>query len=382
MRRLRIGIMCHSSLGGSARIGAELASELSRREHVVHLFTRTAPFGRLPQPTNLHLHRARSSSAALAPGVLYREWGTDEYETQVAQIAEVAAGDGLDVLHYHYGEPFAHISAMVRERLGASCPVVVGTLHGSDVSGCGNGTAEHAYRGALASADVLTTVSEAHSRLAARVLALAAPPLVISNFVDLDQFRPVPWPDQPRRRKPRLVHVSNFRPVKDSTSAARIFLKLRERVPAAFWLVGDGPESHDTRALLRDSPHWRDVRFWGVRLDTASLLRQSDLMLVTSRAESFCLAALEAMACGVPVLASQVGGLPEVVRDGETGLLFPPDRPDLAVEMAVSLLSDRRRYRAMCEAAAEWARTFDQARMVDRYEQLYYALCASNGSTT
>jgi glycosyltransferase involved in cell wall biosynthesis len=119
-----------------------------------------------------------------------------------------------------------------------------------------------------------------------------------------------------------------------------------------------------------------------VRLDTASLLRQSDLMLVTSRAESFCLAALEAMACGVPVLASQVGGLPEVVRDGETGHLFPPDRPDLAVEMAASLLSDRRRYRAMSEAAAEWARTFDQARMVDRYEQLYYALCASNASTT
>lgn len=376
--------MCHSSLGGSARIGTELACELARRGHAVHLFTRTMPFGRLRRSQHLRVHRTRSSSAALAPGVLYREWGADEYETQVSQIAQVASGDGLDVLHYHYGEPFAHIAAIVRERLGASRPVVVGTLHGSDVAGWDDGVAARAFRRALASADALTTVSHAYARLAASVLALTVPPLVIHNFVDLARFRPAP-PVHPQERtnrwKPKLIHVSNFRPVKDSPSAARIFLELRERVRAALWLVGDGPESLETRALLRESPFRRDVRFWGVRGDTATLLRQSRLMLVTSRAESFCLAALEAMACAVPVLAPRVGGLSEVVRDGETGHLFPPGRLDVAVDMAAALLSDGLRYGAMSQAAAAWARTFDQGRIVDRYEHLYYTLCASRAST-
>jgi glycosyltransferase involved in cell wall biosynthesis len=155
---------------------------------------------------------------------------------------------------------------------------------------------------------------------------------------------------------------------------ARVFLSVRERLNADLWLIGDGAEMGPVRTIFRQNAAHNHVKYWGLQSDIPRLLAQTDLLLVTSETESFCLAALEAMACGVPVLAPRVGGLPEVVLDGKTGILFEVDDYDSAADAAVDLLSDPNRLRAMREAAIQHASGFSHQEGVDRYEALYHRL--------
>jgi glycosyltransferase involved in cell wall biosynthesis len=164
--------------------------------------------------------------------------------------------------------------------------------------------------------------------------------------------------------------------VKDPQSVARIFLDIREHMEAELWLIGDGPEMDGVKASLGGSRFEKDVRYWQLQHDVAWLLAQTDLLLMTSLSESFCLAALEAMACGVPVLATKVGGLPEVVTHGETGFLFPVGEHNLAAWLALNLLSDPGRHQAMGEAAARRAARFGYEQIVPAYEDLYRRLLA------
>ena len=226
---------------------------------------------------------------------------------------------------------------------------------------------------ALQSADVLTTVSTSHANLATEIFELATPPQVIPNFVDLDEFHPREADafSLNVQRKPRIAHVSNFRAVKQPELMAKIFLKIREKMDAELWLIGDGPEMGKVKNLFRQNDINDDVRYWELQHDVAGLLAQTDLLLITSQAESFCLAALEAMACGVPVVASRVGGLPDVVLDGKTGLLFDLDHPDQAVQSALNILSNPERYRQMSEAAFQHAKNYDRPQGVIDYEELY-----------
>ena len=240
-------------------------------------------------------------------------------------VLRVIAEEKLEVLHFHYAVPFAYVAERVRRCLGDEAPLLVGTLHGTDVSHCGQdpAVAPHLASVLLAN-DVLTTVSNSHAQLATSAFNLPRPPRVISNFIDLSRFRPSQkevvrlQPARPRR----IVHVSNFRPVKDTPSMARIFLGIRQRLEAELWLVGGGEDLPVVRELLDHSDYAGDVCYAGLRPDVTPFLRGADLLLVTSRYESFGLVALEAMACGVPVLATRVGGVPEVVEHGRTGLLF------------------------------------------------------------
>lgn len=148
-------------------------------------------------------------------------------------------------------------------------------------------------------------------------------------------------------KRPRIVHVSNFRPVKNIDGLARIFLGIRERIRAELWLVGDGQEIDKIARFFKWSRFMADIRYWGFRSDVTPILQKADLFLMTSFTESFGLSALEAMACGVPVLATDVGGLPEVVRNGKTGFLFPVDNPEAAVDLGVRLLNNQALYREM-----------------------------------
>ena len=380
---MNIGIMCHSSFGGSARIATELAAELARRGHTVHLFTRTTPFGRWDHASRVRLHRAAvDGESHIHPALLYTDWSVQECEALVSQILHVIAAEGLDVLHFHYAVPFAFLAEEVKRRLGRAAPVLIGTLHGTDVSNYGQDPDKGcALAAALRNLDGLTTVSISHARLASQAFGLLAYPEVIHNFVDLSRFRP-----QSHSRldanvlstrstsgcKAKIIHVSNFRPVKDPQSAARIFLGIREKIEVEFWLVGDGPEMDAIKTIFAQNGREQDVRFWGLRRDVAPILAQAHLLLMTSLSESFCLAALEAMACGLPVLATNVGGLAEVVVDGHTGLLFPVGDLASAVDLAMGLLSDPTRYRAMGEAATIHARRFGQKRIVTAYEKLYH----------
>jgi N-acetyl-alpha-D-glucosaminyl L-malate synthase BshA len=230
---------------------------------------------------------------------------------------------------------------------------------------------------ALRRLDGLTTVSYSQARLAANLFNLPAPLQVIPNFIDLSSFQPAPAGQsngKTRAGRPRIAHVSNFRPVKDAPGVARIFVEIRRQMEAELWLIGEGPEMDQVQAILRQGGVEQDVRYWGLQHDVGKILAQTDLLLMASQAESFCLAALEAMACGVPVLATRVGGLPEVVLDGKTGYLFPMDEPQMAVRLAVELLSNSAQHRAMRQAAIQRAARFSLDKIVPRYEALYQTL--------
>ncbi|MFC1878297.1 N-acetyl-alpha-D-glucosaminyl L-malate synthase BshA [Chloroflexota bacterium] len=381
---MRIGIMCLASFGGSARIATQLAGQLVRRGYRVHLFARTTPFGKQDQADGVVLHTVTSDREAdIHPARLYTDWSDEDFQAFLGNIMNVIAMEGLDILHFHYAVPFAYLAAEVKRRLGWAAPLVIGTLHGTDVSIYGRDPIKGPRLArALCEIDKITTVSDSHACLAQDVFGLPTRPEVIPNFVDLSKFQPsAPHlhaagnTDKERHRaRPKIAHVSNFRPVKDPESMAKIFLGIRERMDAELWLIGDGPEMDAVKSILGGSRFEKDVRYCSLRRDVARLLAQTDLLLMTSLSESFCLAALEAMACGVPVLATEVGGLPEVVIQGVTGYLFPVGDHDLAIRQAVNLLSDQTRHRAMGKVSVRHAACFGYERIVPAYEDLYQNL--------
>ena len=370
---LRIGILCHSSLGGSARVATELAIGLAKRGHMVHLFARTIPFGYRDVSNGVNLHTITSRPENNLPSAeLQIDWQEKEFEAYLSEVMKIAPS--LDVLHFHYAVPFAYVANEVKRRLGTACPLLVGTLHGTDVSIHGRDP----VRGpqlmrALQDIDVLTTVSINHADLSTEIFGLVTQPQVIQNFVDLEKFHPRDTGAfrLNAQRRPRIAHVSNFRAVKQPEVMAEVFLKIREKMDSELWLIGDGPEMDRVKNIFRQNDMDGNVRYWNIQYDVAGLLAQTDLLLLTSRTESFCLAALEAMACGLPVVASRVGGLTEVVLDGKTGLLFDPDQPSQAVQLTLSLLSDPGRYRRMSESAFRHAGSYDHRNGVLNYEELY-----------
>jgi N-acetyl-alpha-D-glucosaminyl L-malate synthase BshA len=370
---LRVGIVCHSGLGGSVRVAVGLASALARKGHAVHVFAKVLPLGATRPPPGVSFHGLRAPEP-LHPH-LHARWAPSDREAFVDLIASVVRSDALDVLHFHYALPFAEIAAGVGERLGAERPRLVMTLHGTDVSTFGaDPELGRDLRSALAGLDAVTTVSNDHARLSAEAFGLDPPPEVIPNFVDVRRFRPRlvgsgPGPSPPRPA--RIVHISNFRRVKDPESVARIFVRIRRQIEAELWLVGDGDGMDRVRSILRAARVEDHVRSFGLRRSVHRILRRSQMLLLTSRTESFSLAALEAAACGVPVVAPRVGGLPEVVVHGRTGLLFGAGDEEEAADAARWLLADGDRRRLMGRAAATRARAFSTETIVARYERLY-----------
>ena len=378
---MRIGVLCHSSLGGSARVGTELALGMAERGHHIHLFARSAPPHLRPGP-RVHLYPL--AGPGRVTGRLDTNWSPEDFDALVALVAAVAVRERLDLLHFHYAVPFALVAASVRRLLGSGAPLLVGTLHGTDVSTYGyDAEVGPPVARALHAIDQLTTVSECYARLATVVFRLPAPPRVIPNFVDLTRFRSLSHRERRREGRPgrfRIIHISNYRPVKGPLDVARIFLRLHRRLPVDLWLVGVGSELPAMRAVLTEGGAEEHVHYFGYQEDVSGLLARADLLLMASRAESFCLAALEAMACGVPVLASAVGGLTELVEHGRHGFLYPLDDDEQAEELGAQLLSDRARYARMCRQAVCRARQFDRDRVIGLYEDLYRDLLARRGA--
>lgn len=366
---MRLGALALSSCGGSAAIAASVCQDLALLGHSVHLCTLTRAFHAPESRSGVVLHWMRDEQPSDHEiGTIYAAWSQADFDGFLSMLLRVIDQEQLEVVHFHYGVPFACIAQAVKARLGRKAPVIIGTLHGTDVTAYGRmPSMRERLAEALAEANVLTTVSRSHAGLARHLLSLSTPPVVIPNFVNLDRFRT-------RERsggRPRIVHVSNFRQVKDPERMARIFIAIREQLDAELWLIGDGPGLDQVRVLL-DRNHADDVRYWGIQSDVAPILAQTDLLLMTSVSESFCMAALEAMACGVPVLASNVGGLPEVVEHGVTGYLFPLNGDEQrAVGQAVDLLADPRKQLRLSRAARRRASCFSPSRIVPLYERLY-----------
>ena len=359
-------MLCHRGVGGSVRIAFELAKALAARGHTTYVFARSAPFDRADGDGGVRVRTLCAASELTSS--LDADWSSAD----IAALAELAASVELDVLHYHYAVPFAAVAQAVRARLGEAAPAVVGTLHGTDVSGFGRDPARVAQVAPLlARADALTTVSQSFARLAVERFGLQRAPTVLPNFVDLPRFGPRV---RDQGAPPRVAHVSNLRPVKQPEVMARIYAAARRRADAELWLVGAGEGSAAIDAIVSEAGVGQSVLRLGLRTDLDTILPHTDVLLMTSRSESFCLAALEAAACGVPTVAPRVGGLPELVRDGVSGLLFDEGDEDAGVDALVTLLRDDLLRARMGRAARAVATRFAATAVVPRYEALYREL--------
>lgn len=389
---MNIGILCHSSMGGSVRIALELTKELANRGHRVHLFTQTTPFGYVDNQDGVILHPiVPDHKDRQHPAMLHLDWSTADLHAFVSNLLRVVQEEKLDVLHFHYAIPFAFIAAEIKQKMGQSAPLLAGTFHGSDVSVWGQDSNNVSrFIKILPQMDGLTTVSQSHAELVLGTFGLSFQLEIIPNFVDLSVFKPRLIPQKRRcgrgkgkwevadGKAIKISHVSNFRPVKDLQSVFQIFAGIREHIETELWLIGDGQEMGKVKVLAKQYNMVNQIHYWGICTNVVPILRQTHLLVIASKAESFCMAALEAMACGIPVLATNVGGLSELVLHGKTGFLFPPGNHGSAVNLAVELLSNAGFYENMSQAATDHAQKFSKEKIVSAYEDFYRRLLYKN----
>ncbi len=376
---MKIGITCYPTYGGSGAVATELGISLAARGHEVHFITYRQPF-RLP---------------AFLPRVYFHEVDVPRYPlfefppydlALAVRMHEVVIGHGLDLLHLHYAIPHATSAWIAREMLraeGADVKLIT-TLHGTDITIVGQDPSFQAItKFSIERSDRITAVSQYLRDETVRTFGCTGCKVsVIPNFIDpiaYDRSRhPATLRAEVAGSGPILMHVSNFRPVKRITDIVTIFARVRAAMPASLVMVGDGPERAAGEDAARRLGVERDVHFLGKIDAVAPLLANADLFLLPSSSESFGLGALEAMASGVPVIASDVGGIPEVVRSGETGVLRPVGDVDGMAAAAIELLSDRGRWERMSVAAAADARErFSEEAVVAQYEALYTDMLAS-----
>ena len=369
---MKIGITCYPTYGGSGALATELGLDLARRGHEVHFITYAMPFRLRGYTERVYFHEVDTITGR------YPLFEHFPYTLALASKQhEVAVQQKLDVLHVHYAIPHATTAYLARQMMGTGQRLkVITTLHGTDITLVGQEASFHAItKFSIERSDAVTAVSAYLRDETIRAFGCEQCRIsVIPNFVNLEEYRPRDADHRDGLAPPdhKLVtHISNFREVKRVKDVVRVFARIRRAMPATLLMIGDGPERDDAEREARELEVAGDVRFLG-RLDTvAELLQQSDLFVLPTQSESFGLAALEAMACGVPVVGSRAGGLPEVVEDGVSGILEPPGSVEAMGRRAVELLRDPARHSAMVEAAITRARLFDADRIVPMYESLY-----------
>ena len=367
---MRLAIVCYPTHGGSGAVASELAIGLAEGGHDVHVVSYATPFRLRRFHPGVRLHEVEIAS--------YPLFRYPPYTLGLAtQLAEVASEEGLDIIHAHYAVPNAVSAFLAREIIGNGRTRLVTTLHGTDITLVGaDKSFDRVIRFALERSDAVTAVSAYLAERTRRDFAPELPVEVIPNFVETTL--PPPGPEQCAREawapngERILMHASNFRPVKRISDVVRVFAEVRRRIPAKLVLVGEGPERLFAQQLVRELELVGAVHFLGEQDDLQGPLACADLLLLPSEQESFGLTALEAMASRVPVIATTIGGLPEVVVDGETGRLFPVgDVPGMAAE-AVRLLTDEAARQTMGAAGrARALACFARSTVLPRYEALY-----------
>lgn len=368
---MNIAVLLHGTAGGSGVVATELGLCLAQRGHAVHFVADRVPFrlAELSEP-NVYYHQVESMAYPLFEAPLTTL-------AEASKLVEVVEEYGIDVIHAHYAVPHAVAAILARDmtRLVPK-PAVVTTLHGTDVTLVG---IDRAYlrttQYSIERSGVVTAVSR-YLAQATLDMAVTREIVVIPNAVDYRRFYPRQLPGLRLRYahpdEKLLVHVSNFRPIKRTLDVIRIFAKVSEQLGARLLMIGDGPERQGAVELASHLGVSGRVAFLGSFPRVEELLAISDLFVLPSSQESFGLAALEAMASGVPVIATRIGGIPEVVNDQETGLLFELGDVAGMAQGALRLLGDEALYARMAAAARERAvSTFSEATVVPEYLAAY-----------
>jgi N-acetyl-alpha-D-glucosaminyl L-malate synthase BshA len=368
---MKIGIVCYPTFGGSGVVATELGKALADNGHQVHFITYNQPARLDFFSENLFYHEVSVSK--------YPLFDYPPYELALAsRLVDVVRFEKLDILHVHYAIPHASAAFMAKQILltyGIYIPVVT-TLHGTDITLVGKDrTYKPVVTFSINKSDGVTAVSEHLKNETYEFFDIENDIKVIPNFIDLNRFSLKAKDHFKKAIAPEgekiLVHTSNFRKVKRTEDVIRIFAKVREKIPSKLLMVGDGGERSDCEQLCRDLGVGDDTRFLGKQDAIEEILSVSDLFLMPSQSESFGLAALEAMACKVPVISTNAGGLPELNLDGVTGFLKDVGDVKGMAEKAIYILEDKARLETFKDNALARAKEFDLAKILPQYESYY-----------
>jgi N-acetyl-alpha-D-glucosaminyl L-malate synthase BshA len=367
---LKIGITCYPTLGGSGVVATELGKLLAEKGHEIHFITHSIPFRLGKFHRNIFYHEVEVND--------YYVFRYPPYDISLAsKMAQVANMQQLDLLHVHYAVPHAICSYLAKQMVKTGLKTVT-TLHGTDITVLGQDESlKDLIRLAINQSDAVTAVSNDLIRETIELLDITRPIDLTYNFVDKRIYNPRECStlrnEFARPEEKVLMHISNFRPVKRVGDVIDVFDRVSKRIPAKLLLVGEGPELSKIQWKINAMGLADRVHFLGKQDDVAHVISVADLMLLPSEKESFGLVALEAMACGVPTIGSQAGGIPELVTHGETGYLSPiGDTSDMALH-ALKLLENPLLYQSFREACLNRARTiFCDGRITREYEKIYY----------
>ncbi len=373
---MNIGIVCYPTYGGSGVVATELGKALAQRGHTIHFITYSRPIRLDLFNKNILFHEVRTKD--------YPLFEFAPYESALASaMVDVARYHNLDLFHVHYAVPHASVACLARDILktyGQRVPVVT-TLHGTDITLVGkNQSYEPVVTHSINQSDGVTAVSAYLKEATHLNFDIKNDIRVIYNFVDLVRFT---RQDKEHFRKmitqggqKLLVHTSNFRKVKRIQDVVKMFDIVRKEVPSRLLMVGDGPERHHAEEMVRELGMDEDVYFLGSQNAVEEIYSIGDLFVIPSENESFGLSALEAMACGVPVISSDAGGLTELVQHGQNGFAAPIGDVNKMAEYALSLLKDEAKWQSFSTSARARAEEFSLDRIVSEYEAYYQEVIA------
>lgn len=375
---MKIGIVCYPTFGGSGVVATELGKALAAHGHEIHFITYSRPARLDFFSENLFYHEVSISK--------YPLFDFPPYELALAsKLVDVVRFEKLDILHVHYAIPHASAAFMAKQILatfGIHIPVVT-TLHGTDITLVGRDASySPVVTFSINHSDGVTAVSENLKQDTMDHFDITREIRVIPNFIDLERFNLKPKAHFKQAIAPGheriLVHTSNFRKVKRTLDVIHVFKQVQDELPSKLLMVGDGPERTQAEQLARDLGIANNVRFLGKQDAVEEILSVADLFLLPSSSESFGLAALEAMACRVPVISSNVGGLPELNLDGVTGFLCEIGDIDAMAAKSIYILDDLDRLENFKEAALSRAKEFSLANILPQYESYYREIIAQN----
>lgn len=370
MMKLKIGITCYPTIGGSGVVATELGKLLAENGHQVHFITSSMPFRLNKMYSNIYFHQVEVNN--------YSVFQYPPYDIALAnKMAEVIKREKLDILHVHYAIPHA-VCAILGKQIANSSVGIVTTLHGTDITVLGfDPSLTDAIRFGIEQSDRVTAVSNALAKQTHELISPDKSLDVIHNFIDERVYRKVSALSLKQDYKIAedekvLIHVSNFRAVKRVGDVVESFAKIREKVNARLLLVGDGPEMSTICKKVTTLGIADHVLFLGKQDNLEDLYSISDVMLLLSEKESFGLVALEAMACGVPCIGTNVGGIPELITDRKNGMICEVGDIDGVARKAVELLNDPLLYEALSrQALLSVQQDFHSSKIVKKYEDLY-----------